>query len=124
MMKKGCFIKFIIFLTIFVAAIIYIVQTKLDDWVLKPGKGVIKQVFNESWKEEMAYVKASPEKDSLYALISHFIDNLNTESFSEKKIDNFSKLVELSTADSVIDKTELKNLKNLLRDYNERSKKD
>lgn len=123
-MKKGCFVKFIIFLTIFVAAVIYIVQTKLDDWVLQPGKGVIKEVFNESWQKDMAYVKASAEKDSLYLMINNIIDSLDIKNLSEKKLDNFSKLVEISTSDSIIDKSELKNLQNLLRDYNERSKKD
>jgi uncharacterized protein YpmS len=123
-MKKGCFIKFIIFLTIFVAALIYIIQTKLDDWILTPGKGLIREAFNESWEKDMAHVKTSAEKDSLYNMINDYIDSFSTRDMAENGMDDFENLVKISASDSIIDKTELKNLRNLLRANNERSKKN
>jgi hypothetical protein len=123
-MKKGCFIKFIVFLTIFVAAAIYIVQTKLDDWVLKPGKGIIKEVFNNSWEKDMVHVKPSAEKDSLKILITKYIDDISSADISDDKMEKIKNTIIISAADSIIDKNELKNLRNLFRVNNERSKKN
>jgi hypothetical protein len=37
-MKKGCFIKGVVIVTILIAAVVYIIQYKLDDWFFKPAK--------------------------------------------------------------------------------------
>ena len=64
-MKKSCFIQSIVIITIFVAAAIYIIQYKLDDWLVKPGKKLILSQVSKNWEKETAYIKESLENDSL-----------------------------------------------------------
>ena len=37
-MRKGCFIKSVVFVTILIAVIIYLIEYKFDDWIVRPGK--------------------------------------------------------------------------------------
>lgn len=114
-MSKGCFLKFIIILTIVVASGLYIVQTKFDEWILQPGKGLIKEAFNDNWKEEFAFVKPGVQKDSLKFLIENYIDSLRSTDISEEDIDYIRKSVEAALVDSLINDKELEKLQNLLR---------
>ncbi len=63
-MKKGCFIQSVIIVTILIAAIVYIVKYKLEDWLVQPGKKIIISEVLKNWEKETAYIKESPEKDS------------------------------------------------------------
>ena len=123
-MKKGCFIKSIIFLTIFVAMVTYIVQQKFDSWVLNPGKGIIKEVFDESWDKDMAHVKTSTEKDSLRILIKDYIDRVSSEDMKDDKIEQIKDMILNASSDSIIDRSEFINLRNILREKNERPKEN
>ena len=74
-MKKGCFLKIIIILTILIAAILYVVENHFDDFIRKPGEKIIKDLVFKDVNREMEYVKNSPEKDSLKVMINSFIYN-------------------------------------------------
>jgi hypothetical protein len=123
-MKKGCFIKSIIFLTILVAVVTYIVQQKFDSWVLKPGRGIIKKVFDESWDKDMAHVRASAEKDSLRILIKDYIDRVSSGDLKNEKVEKIKDIIINASSDSIIDRNEFINLRNILRETNERSEKN
>ena len=72
-MKKGCFIKAIIVLTIVVASITYILQNKFNDYIFTPGKKIILPLFVKEFKSKLTYVKDSPQKDSLYVMLKTFM---------------------------------------------------
>ncbi|MFO7524184.1 MAG: hypothetical protein R6W68_01900 [Ignavibacteriaceae bacterium] len=119
-MKKGCFIKSIIILTIFVGAISYIVQYKLDDWILNPAKKIFIPVIENSMKEKYEFIYDSPEKDSLISFISSFIENTDLlEEADSLKIKLWSN-INLIAVDSIVTKEELDYLYNLLEIENER----
>jgi hypothetical protein len=126
-MKKGCFIKIIIILTILIAAVSYIIENHFDDFVLKPGKNIIKDLVFKDVNKRMEHVKNSPEKDSLKVLLNGFVfpklrkeHKLNNEEF-EDLIDS----IETTLNDSVISSAELKNLKIIFKkELNEGSKKN
>ena len=123
-MKKGCFVKSIIIITIIIAAIVYIIQYKLDDWVLVPGKKLIISEIAENWDKESEFIYDSTEKDSLSTLIKLYIENIK----SMKEVVNLDKdlfLNELKIAieDSFVTKEELSALATLLKkEQNEKPK--
>lgn len=119
-MKRGCFIKSIIILTIFVGAIAYIVQYKLDDWVLKPTKKIFLPVIENSIKDKFEFINNSPEKDSLISLISSYVEKTDLlEEADSIKIKLWSQ-INLIAVDSIVTKDELNYLNNLLEIENER----
>jgi len=126
-MKKGCFLKIIIILTIFIAVVLYIFENHFDDFILKPGENIIKDLVFNDINKKMEFVRNTPEKDSLKVLINRFVYN---KLHKEHKLDNkeFEDLIDsVSSAlnDSVISINELDNLKSLFKkDTNARSKKD
>ena len=124
-MKKGCFVKSIIVLTILVAAILYIVQNHLDA-ILKPGKKILKNLVLSDVENDLAYVKASPEKDSLLVLLDDYIDKKfdKIKNLSEKNdenieinIDKFIDSISIYVIkDSLIDKNELSEIKIIIEE--------
>ena len=126
-MKKGCFIKGIIFLTIIVASITYIVQNKFNDFIFNPGKKIILPIFVNDFKKNLYYVKDSPQKDSLDLLLKNYLEKAkNIKELSDSSLKPLVREIYNVTADSVISSSELKNIKDFirLRQQNERSKKD
>ena len=126
-MKKGCFLKIIIVLTILIAGVLYIFENHFDDFILKPGENIIKDLVFSDINKKMEFVRNTPEKDSLRILINQFVsDKLHKEhkldgGEIEKLIDSVSSVLN----DSTISIDELDNLKSLFKkDENERSKKD
>lgn len=113
-MKKSCFIKLIVVLTVVVAAITYIVQNKMDDFILKPGKEFIKGQAIKQIYETLDDVIDNPEKDSLKQIINiHFADM----TFDEIKKDKFSRAIELienAAEDSLITSEELNQIHSIL----------
>ena len=77
-MKKGCFIQSVIIITIFIGAAAYIVQDKLDDWLVKPGKNLILKEVAKKWVNEDNYIEDSTEKDSLRSLMKYYLENIKT----------------------------------------------
>jgi hypothetical protein len=126
-MKKGCFIKGIILLTIIVASITYIIQNKFNDFIFTPGKKLILPIFVNDFKKNLKYVKDSPQKDSLNLFIKNYLeDSKNIKELSDSSLKPLVREIYNITSDSVISPAELKNIKDFIRfrRQNERSEKN
>ncbi len=122
-MKKGCFIKSIMILTVLTAAILYIVYNKFNDFFLNPGK----QLIVTSLNSEINRIHASPEKDSLKSMIKEYIDGIkDVKNISHKSVEDFADSLNFVLKDSVISPAELKHLRTILIkvNSNERSEKN
>jgi len=118
-MKPGCFLKSIIILTIIVAAIMYIIQHR-SELFLEPGRKMITSVFNDDWDENFNYVKDTPEKNELKNALKAYIDTLKLKSIpDDKEINRIAGMVQRAAADSLITKTELKEISQKLRTLQE-----
>ena len=115
-MKKGCFVKVIVVVTILVAAITYIIQNKFNEYLLGPSKKVIVPLFIENLNENIHYVKDSTEKDSLVNMVKNYINNAkDIKSFSDDYIKEFMKKIQSVSIDSVISKEDLKEISNFIK---------
>lgn len=126
-MKKGCFIKGIIILTIIVAAVTYIFQNKFNDFIFTPGKKVILPIFINDFKKNLTYVKDGPRKDSLNLLIKNYLESSkNINELSDDSLKPFVREIYSIIADSIITSSELKNFNDFIRQRrkNERSEKN
>ena len=126
-MRKGCFLKIIITLTILIAVVLFIVENHFDDFIRKPGEKIIKDLVFKDVNREMEFVKNTPEKDSLKSLIDNFIYNklhkehrINTEEIADL-IDS----VKMVLKDSVINSAEIGKLKLIFKkEINEGSREN
>jgi len=125
-MKKGCFLKTVIIMTIIIASVLYIFQHKFDEIFLGTGNKFILSDFEDKWAKELNYVQDNPEKDSLKSLIKFYIADIKSaDEFSDEETENFFQILKNSFKDSLIDKSELSELTNLIERLNhERSKKN
>jgi hypothetical protein len=115
-MKKGCFIQSVVVVTILIAAIVYIVRYKLEDWLVEPGKKIIIGEVSKNWDKEIAYVKESPEKDSLKSLMKYYLENIKTkEDVVNLDQDIFLSEFKLAIEDSLISDNEISNLTLLMK---------
>lgn len=115
-MKKGCFIQSVIIVTILIAAIVYIVKYKLEDWLVKPGKKLILSEVSKNWEKEAAYIKESVEKDSLKSLMKYYLENIKTkEDVVNLEQDIFFSEFKLAIEDSLITDNEISNLTLLMK---------
>ncbi len=125
-MKKGCFIQSVIIITILIGAAAYIVQYKLDDWLVKPGKKLILKEVAKKWVNEDNYIEDSTEKDSLRSLMKYYLENIKTM----KEVVNldeeiFLNELDIATEDSFITEKEIAKLSSLLKkEQNEKSEID
>ena len=114
-MKKGCFLKFIVIFTIFVAVVLYIVQNKFDEFFVKPGKKVLLQILNDKWDEELSYVKESDEKESLKKLINEYLTKVKSkEDLANDKTGLIIEQLGTTVQDSVVDAGELEKMRKLI----------
>lgn len=114
-MKKGCFIKSVIILTILVAAILYIVENKFDDFILKPAKEIFIPTISKEIDKDLNKIKPSRERDSLKILINNYLSDIKeNSSISKDKIEDVAKSIESSLKDSVVTPTELNKIKKLM----------
>ena len=122
-MKKGCFIKSIIILTIVIAAIIYIIQNKFNDWFLEPGKKMLVKQIAENWKTEASFIKDSSQKDSVGILLTYYFKNIKTiEEVVNLENDLFLTEFENIIDDSIVTENELSKLTQILKkEENEKS---
>lgn len=123
-MKKGCFIQTVIVVTIFVAAAIYIIQYKLDDWFINPTKKFFLHEAIQDWDNEVKYIIDSDQKDSLKALLIYYVENIKSmEEVVNLEEDNFLNELNLVVEDSLITSEEISKLTLLLKkEQNEKSK--
>jgi hypothetical protein len=126
-MKKGCFVKVIIVLTIVVAALLYIIQYHLDDLIINPAKEFFSELFVSGVDKELSYIEESPEKDSLRVLLKNYLQAkfTNTKELSNKDIDWLIDSVKVVVSDSIITPDDLNKIKFLIEQKGyERSKKN
>ena len=123
-MKKGCFIQSVVIITILVAAAVYIIQYKLDDWVVGPGKKIIISELERNWDSEAGFIKESIEKDSSKTLMNYYLQNIKTmEDVVNLDENNFLSEFKLAIEDSLVTEKELSKLTMLLKkEENEKSK--
>ena len=126
-MKKGCFIKIIIVLTIIIAAILYILQNHLDDVVINPGKKLISDLIVGGIDDELNYIRETPEKDSLRFLLKEYLkDKISkTKEINTGDLNWIIDSIKVIVTDTLITQNDLNRIKEIinLKDY-ERSKKD
>lgn len=123
-MKKGCFIQAVIVVTILVAAAIYIIQYKSDDWFIKPTKKfLLSEVINE-WENEFKYIDKSVQKDSLRELLIYYTQNIKSfEDIVNLDEEIFLEEFSLVVEDSFITSEEISKLTLLVKKVqNEKSK--
>lgn len=118
-MKKGCFLKTIAILTIFVAAIAYIIQNKLDDWIIEPGKKFLLPRIEQGFTREFDFVTESVEKDSLLSIINKYVENIDFKK-NDSASSEFWIEIKKIVSDSVVNKTEIEKLLQLIRYRDER----
>ena len=77
-MKKGCFIKSVIAITILIGVVVYIVQNKLEEWFTEPIKKNLVTQLVENWDTKAKFIRDSIQKDSLAVLVSSYFSNVET----------------------------------------------
>lgn len=125
-MKKSCFIQVVIIVTILVAAAIYIIQYKLDDWFINPAKKILVSEVDKNWDNEVKHVEESVQKDSLRSLMLYYIKNVKSmEEVVNLDEENFIKEFGVVIEDSILIDEEISKLTLLLkREEYEKSKSD
>lgn len=116
-MKKGCFVKIIVILTILVAAVLYIFQHHFDDWVVDPAKKFFSELFVSGLDEELKFVVETPEKDSLRAILKGYLQDKfsETKELSNKDLDWLADSIKSITIDSIISKDDLDKINKLIQ---------
>jgi hypothetical protein len=125
-MKKGCFLNAVIIGTILIAAAVYIVENKFDEWFLKPGKELVLNEIINNWDNEFKYIHASTQKDSLKNLLVYYVDNIKSlDEVVHTNEKSFVKEFESVIEDSLITKDEISKLTTLVKkELNEESKRN
>jgi len=125
-MKKGCFLKLVVIITILVASVLYIIQNKFDDIFLNPGKKLITKLIEDKWETELVYITNTVEKDSLKMLLQFYVKGISTvDEISEDKLEELLELLEITFNDSLITKKELSKLTKIVKSLrNETTKKN
>lgn len=126
-MKKGCFLKVIIAVTVLVAAITYIFQNKFNDFIFKPGRKIIAPILVNNFNDNLKYIKNNRQKDSLKILVKNYLEEAdNIKEISGDSLKTFFNFINSAITDSQVTPAELKNIKNFIdqRRKNERPKKN
>ncbi len=114
-MKRGCFIKSVIILTIIVAAILYIIENKFNDFILTPAKHIFIPALSKEIDKDIERIKPSVERDSLKIIIRDYINEINKKtSLSKDSIENVINSIKSTLEDSVVTSQELNNLKKIM----------
>jgi hypothetical protein len=125
-MKKSCFIQAVVIVTILIAAIIYVIQYKLEDWFIKPGKKFLISEAVKNLDNEFSYIQESVQKDSLKSLMKYYFENIKTmEEVVNLEEDIFINEFKSVIEDSILTDEEISKLTMLLkREEYEKSKSD
>jgi hypothetical protein len=110
-MKKSCFIRTVFILTIVTGVIVYLVQTKWNTI-----KEMIAGLPRKGIEKSLVKFKESPEKDSLKAMLEDFFtqDFINLNEYNNKMFDPLKTSLTKFSSDSIIDKQELIQIKQIL----------
>ena len=123
-MKKSCFIQAVVIITIFIAAAVYIIQYKLDDWFIKPAKKFLISEAVKNWESETSHISDSVQKDSLRSSMIYYFENIKSMEDvvnldQEKILEEFELVIE----DSLITDEEISKITLLMqKEQNEKSK--
>ncbi len=110
-MKKGCFIKSIIILTIFVAVIAYFVRYRFNDLILIPERYIVNKGLSDRLKD----LKESPEKDSLKVLFQEYAHNVKRfDSASRKSLEAVSDSLKEILNDTIITHEDINRIKKIM----------
>jgi len=122
-MKKGCFIKSVIAITIFVGVVVYIVQYKLEEWLTEPAKYLQITQLAENWDTKTNFIRDSIQKDSLGVLLSSYFSSVESmEDVVNWEEDLFLIGLQDAIDDSLITTDEISKLTLLLKkEKNEKS---
>ena len=122
-MKKGCFIKSVVIVTIFVGVITYLIQNNFNNWFLEPGKKMLVQQIATNWQTEATFIKDSEQKDSVGILLQFYFKNIKTmEEVVNLENDLFLSELEDVIEDSVVTDNEVTKLTQILKkEENEKS---
>lgn len=113
-MKKGCFITTIVVFTILVGAGLYIFQNHFDDFVLNPGKKLIAGFIENEFETKLVNVVDSPEKRELKRHIRDYSNNVEKyKNITEEDINKVISSIDSAISDSIINKSELEEIKQL-----------
>ncbi|MDR3609361.1 MAG: hypothetical protein P4L27_02225 [Ignavibacteriaceae bacterium] len=121
-MKKGCFIRTVFVLTIVTGVAVYLIQTKWPSI-----RNMLAGVPRKGIEKTLVKFKESPEKDSLKVMLDNFFseDFVHMNQFSNKMFDPLVTSLANFSSDSILDKNELNQLKEILEKIkDEGSKKD
>ncbi len=111
-MKKSCFVKMILILTVLAAVVLYIITHKFNEVILNPSKRLLINQVNR----DLNYVKNTPEKDSLQYLIKDYITGLkHVNDLSDATFKTFIDSLQEALKDSTIDNRDYKILYNILK---------
>jgi predicted nucleic-acid-binding protein len=123
LMKKGCFIKSVIAITIFVGVVVYIVQYKLEEWLTEPAKYLQITQLAENWDTKTNFIRDSIQKDSLGVLLSSYFSSVESmEDVVNWEEDLFLIGLQDAIDDSLITTDEISKLTLLLKkEKNEKS---
>jgi len=120
-MRKGCFIKAVIIITILTAVIFYWIDHEGKEFLFQQGKSLAKKYIVDDFENQFNFIKDSPQKDSLETVLNNTLFNLEKfRDLSDKELDIIYSKFKVSLNDSIITSTELKELNILV---NERFRK-
>ena len=120
-MKKGCFVSVIIFLTVAVLAIFYIIKFHGED-MLEMGKDQLITFAREKIESDIADLQNGQYADSLKIAVDQYFNDLREldVSTSLQRVEEFADDIEVIMMDSKIDSAEFDFVINLLTKYERR----
>jgi len=116
-LKPGCFVKSLIFGTIVLGAIIYIISTKGEEWIITPVKEKLIASAFEALPGELGKIKDSNEKRFIVQKLDSLINLVKMDSISAtisfNKLEKFMDELSKFSTDSILTKSEVEKLKKL-----------
>lgn len=117
-MKKGCFLVSISFLTVIIAAGIYLIKFHQDD-LLRMIKPMVVSTSEKDLDAKIDHLSARENSDSLKKVIGLFIKNIdNSHKIDFKQVHNFFEKANKIVYDGRIDSVELNELTGYIKNQN------
>jgi hypothetical protein len=120
-MKKGCFISVMVFLTIALIAVFYLVKHHGED-LLELGKNQLVELAQEQIFTDIGKLENNQYSDSLKVVVENYFKNIDKFEINEEltRIEEFSDDIEVVLMDSRIDSAEFDFITNILIKYERR----
>lgn len=116
-MKKGCFVKSIITLTVITAVVIYLVKNHWNDWIIAPGKKIVVSIAMNSVKDDLESLKNNSTKDSLIVDLKTYLTKKlgKTKEITDEDLSFVADSIKSAASDSIITEEEYLNIKQILK---------